>query len=205
MPPNVEGYQRYCPYTLAPEGNELWRAPDLARAQRLVRESGTRGQTVTVLMPDFLVGEGYDKAGRYVVSVLDRLGYRARYRRLTRAQTGKVIFRDRDLQVGFFGWSEDFGKPFGFYKEALTCGGGANVASFCDPAVDREMARAQSLESTDPEAAKRLWAKIDRELTNAAPWVAFATPERITVLADGVSNFQYHPWLEMLLDQLWVK
>jgi hypothetical protein len=57
----------------------------------------------------------------------------------------------------------------GFHKESLTCNGGVNIGSFCDPAVDREMARAQSLESTDPEAANRLWSKIDRQLTDAAP------------------------------------
>ena len=48
LPPGVLGYKRYCPYTFSPTSNGRWRAPDLARARRLVAASGTRGDRVTV-------------------------------------------------------------------------------------------------------------------------------------------------------------
>ena len=50
----------------------------MKRAQRLVRSSGTAGQPVTVWIPDFTPFDA--NAGRYVVSVLKSLGYKARFR-----------------------------------------------------------------------------------------------------------------------------
>ena len=66
------GYVRYCPYTLDPRPTGEWTAPDLAKAQRLIRASGTKGQKVTMWAWSDNV-----KEGRYIVSLLRRLGYRA--------------------------------------------------------------------------------------------------------------------------------
>src|SRR5215831_20408627 len=45
LPPGFPGYKPYCPYTKNP--GRTWSAPDLAKAKRLVKESGTAGQTVS--------------------------------------------------------------------------------------------------------------------------------------------------------------
>ena len=52
--------------------------------------------------------------------------------------------------------------------------GPLNLAAFCDPSIDREIARAHSLHTTDPGAESQHWARIDRKLTDQAPWVAYA-------------------------------
>ena len=79
LPPTMPGYQPYCPYTLHPSPGGAWTAPNLARARRLVRASGTRGDKVTV--PDLTPGGPVPLAmARYVASVLDQLGYRASVR-----------------------------------------------------------------------------------------------------------------------------
>ena len=44
LPPNTEGYRRYCPYTLHPDRAGTYSAPDLAKAQQLVAASGTEGE-----------------------------------------------------------------------------------------------------------------------------------------------------------------
>jgi peptide/nickel transport system substrate-binding protein len=49
LPPVMPGYQPYCPYTLQAGPGGAWTAPDMALAERLVRESGTQGDKVTVL------------------------------------------------------------------------------------------------------------------------------------------------------------
>src|SRR5262249_10156777 len=79
LPRSFFGYRRYCPYTRNPRPDGRWTAPDLARAQRLVAASGTRGERVTVW--------GNSDAGTlgtavvpYTVRLLRRLGYRARAR-----------------------------------------------------------------------------------------------------------------------------
>jgi YVTN family beta-propeller protein len=207
LPPNLDGYEPYCPYTVGPKAAGTWSAPDLERAQRLVRASGTAGQRVTVWLPDYTGIPA--SAGRYVASVLDRLGYRARFR-----FAPDPLGREDELhvQIGFSGESASFPKPASFIGEVLTCGAddpvhqyNSNSAEFCDPAIDREVARAQSLEQTDPERASRLWAKIDRDLTDAAPWVSFANGAQADVVSAKVRNYQFNPRLGVLLDQLWVK
>ena len=47
-PPGTVGFRRYCPYTADPDRTGEWKAPDLARARRLVAASGTKGMRVTV-------------------------------------------------------------------------------------------------------------------------------------------------------------
>jgi YVTN family beta-propeller protein len=195
LPPNFDGYRPYCPYTR-----------DLARARKLVRESHTAGDTVLFWIPHYTgIGTG---AGKYVVSVLDSLGYKARFVFVDDySQEGKLR-----PQAGFNGWLPDFATPAGFIDQALTCEsdqpanpGNQNVAEFCDPAIDRDIARAQSLQATDPEAATNLWSKVDRELTDQAPWVPFGNSLEVGLTSLRVGNYQYNPQWGILLDQLWVR
>ncbi len=209
LPPDVAGYQRYCPYTAAPHasGAGAWTAPDMERARKLVRSSGTAGQAITVWISP---GIGFGaRAGRYIVSVLHSLGYHARY------QLAADPFSNEDkihLQAGFSGWYPDYPAPGGFFDATLTCRAynrvnseNLNFAEFCDPAIDREMTRAGLLQTSDPEAASRLWAKVDRDVTDKAPWVAFANGVVVEVVSSRVGNYQYNPQFGSLLDQLWVR
>ena len=50
LPPGFPGHKDYCPYTKNP--GTKWSAPDVAKAKQLVKESGTLGQKVTVVVPD---------------------------------------------------------------------------------------------------------------------------------------------------------
>ena len=48
LPPELPGYQRYCPYTRHPTPDGHWQSPDLTRARRLVATSHTQGMAVSV-------------------------------------------------------------------------------------------------------------------------------------------------------------
>ncbi len=50
-----------------------------------------------------------------------------------------------------------------------------------------------------------LWAKIDRDITNQAPWVPYANGVVLEVKSPRVGDYQYNPQLGTLLDQLWVR
>ena len=63
LPPNVNGYSSYCPYN----------GPNLAKARRLVAESGTKGQPVTIWIYDIPAGH---RNAAYLVSVLQSIGYK---------------------------------------------------------------------------------------------------------------------------------
>jgi ABC-type dipeptide transport system, periplasmic component len=80
LAPTLPGYRPYCPYTLDPGPSGSWTAPDLAKAERLVAASGTRGMKVMLLVSPPLPGQPTLAIGRYFVSVLERLGYRASFK-----------------------------------------------------------------------------------------------------------------------------
>ena len=89
LPPTLPGYQPYCPYTINPGPSGAWQAPDLARAEQLVRQSGTLGDKVTVVTDPMQATMPGPAAGSYLVSVLRQIGYRASLRAIaSRKPTG---------------------------------------------------------------------------------------------------------------------
>ena len=57
LPPDFPGHQGYCPYTTG-AGDGAWHGPDMAKARRLVRESGTTNAPVTVWSFNNVRGQG---------------------------------------------------------------------------------------------------------------------------------------------------
>jgi peptide/nickel transport system substrate-binding protein len=212
LPPNIDGYRPYCPYTAAPTARGTYSGPNMAKARRLVAASGTRGQRVTVWFYDIPVGR---QNGAYFVTVLRSLGYRAVLK--TVAHDGQPTWRS-GRQAGVSGWGADYPSSGNLLSTQFSCASyttsektNANAAGFCDKRIDRQIARATALQSQDPNAASHVWATIDRELTDAAPWV----PMKSNLSADFVSrrtgNYKYC-WLSgqtgvvsACLDQLWVR
>ena len=99
VPPNVPGYIRYCPYTIDPSAAGTW-TPNLPRARALVRQSGTRGQTVVVW-----TFRSYEAEGNYVVSVMRKLGYKSQLHYV--ADTGEYfvqLTQHPKAQAGLLGW-----------------------------------------------------------------------------------------------------
>jgi peptide/nickel transport system substrate-binding protein len=215
LAPTLPGYRPYCPYTLAPSAGGSWTAPDLARAERLVARSGTRGAKVTLLLMPPLPGQPTLQIGRYLVSVLDRLGYRAFSKLITNAEAsvaGDLSDSSKRPQIGWFPWFQDQPTPSNFIEPLLTCRSfiprspdNSNVAEFCDPQIDAQVAHASALQTRDPAAAGELWSRIDHELVDRAPWVPLYNPRTVTVLGRRVGNYKYHPFWNVLLDQLWVR
>ena len=58
-----------------PEGEGSWSAPDMEKAQRLVRRSGTAGSRVVVKLPPSSLSRLLGPRGDYMIELLDELGY----------------------------------------------------------------------------------------------------------------------------------
>jgi peptide/nickel transport system substrate-binding protein len=82
--------------------------------------------------------------------------------------------------------------------------GNWNDAEFCDPGIDAQMRHAAAAQITDPAAANALWARIDREITDQAPWLPFDNPQAIDIVSKRLGNYQ-HNFLGAILDQFWVR
>ncbi len=187
LPPSFPGYRRYCPYRR-----------DLAKARRLVAKAGTRGTEVAVWATS-----GSVFIASPIVSALRALGYRARL---------KVIDIDAwkydKIQAGVWSWFADYpaASDFAPLFSCRTAGVPVeNPARFCDPAVQRMIERALDLVATDPQMANDLWARIDRMVTDRAPYVPLLNPRRVEYVSGRVGNYQFNPQLGTLFDQLWVR
>jgi len=210
LPPTVPGYRPYCPYTVNPTTSGTWTAPDLAKAKELVRSSGTRGMKVTVLGD-----RNYQSrwAAPYLVRLLRELGYHASLvRRKSPANILELADSRNRTQIGWFGYFQDYPTPSDFIDLLLSCKAftprdvnNFNVAEFCNKSIDAQIKHAYSLESSDPAVANQLWSRIDRELVDQAPWLPLYNERALTALSTRVGNYRYHPFWNIVLDQLWVR
>jgi peptide/nickel transport system substrate-binding protein len=77
--PDFPGYRPYCPDTAGAKDG-AWYGPDMEKARRLVKESGTTDEPVTV----WTIRSLADRAvGSYLVQLLNNLRYRASLRRVS--------------------------------------------------------------------------------------------------------------------------
>ncbi|HEX6714464.1 MAG TPA: ABC transporter substrate-binding protein [Thermoleophilaceae bacterium] len=199
LPAGITGYQPYCPYTRAAQPAGDWRAPDLARARRLVAASGTRGTPVTVwgFTDDPTISPAVI---RYAATVLRRLGYRAHAHLVPQ---GGLDAPFELIQVISASWGND--TPYGMFATWFKCDAPNVHGWFCDRRVDRWLRRAQALRlSTNPRAVEALWARIDRRLVDLAAWVPMINELGLDFVSERVRNYQFHPYWGLIADQLWL-
>ena len=212
LPPGVPGYHGYCPYTRDPSADGRWRAPNLSRARALVAASGTKGMKVTVWNINGPPQAAVDET-REAVAALDQLGYHASLRLLPNSTYFTYTNDSRNhAQVIDGGWSADYAAANDFIGK-LTCSyfiprdglDTTDASEFCDPAFDKQIARAASLQTSDPPAADALWTRLDRDLTDLAIWLPTVIPNEVDLISRRVGDYQYNPVWGVLLDQLWVR
>jgi YVTN family beta-propeller protein len=209
-PPGTVGFRRFCPYTAAPSLTGEWKAPDLARARRLVAASGTRGMNVEVWT--FETGPGgllWENAVTGAVRALEQLGYRATIGRARDLEDWAARVGDRTtrgVQAGVIGW---YGIPRAAPSvlTAFRCveADPPNYSYFCDRRIDTRIRRALEIQATAPDAAVALWAGIERDIVDLAPWVPLFTPGHALLVSERVGNVQRNPELGVLTDLLWVR
>ena len=188
LPANSPGYRQYCPYER-----------DLAEAKRLVAASGTRGMSVV-----FLTRVSYASAHSHVVRALRALGYRARLRVVDdRAYYDELFEAGDTVQAGYAGFAAAYPSAGSFIEGLLSSFGGQT--GFADQAVAREITRARELQTTDPVGANEVWARVDRMIVDAAPFVPMYNLRSLVLVSERAGNFQFHPVWFTLLDQLWVR
>jgi peptide/nickel transport system substrate-binding protein len=209
LPPNFPGYEPYCPYTKNP-GSGKWTAPDMAKAKQLIQQSGTKGATVKVNTDT----TDTDKAlGLYFVGLLNKLGYKASLQALSSDIQYPYIQNSKNhVQFAFSDWFQDYPAASDFLNILLGCGSihlnsnsSPNIAEFCDKKIQAEMDRAGKIGITNAAKANKLWAQVDKEVTDQAPWVSMYNPKYIDFLSKRVKGYQFSPQWYFLIDQASVK
>ena len=112
---------------------------------------------------------------------------------------------DRLQIYGDGNWIPQYPDPSSYLPSFFGCGGATSNGYYCNPAIDREMQRAELLEPTDPAKSAALWEAIDRQLTDAAEWVPTVASREVELTSDRLRNYEYNPVWGFLADQAWVR
>ena len=209
LPVGMAGYEPYCPFTKNP-GSGKWSAPDMEKAKQLIEESGTKGQKVTLIGDDKAIPKSI---ATYMQGVLRDLGYDASLKTISHnIQFTYIQNTNNNVQISVTDWYADYPAPSDFLNVLYGCDSfhpgsdsSINMAGWCDKKVDGDMKQALATAVTDPKAADALWAKVDKEVTDAAPAAALFQPKRVDVVSTRVGNFMFNDSFHMLLSQVWVK
>ncbi len=208
LPPNFPGHKPYCPYTKNP--GTKWSAPDVAKAKQLVKESGTAGQRVAVVVPDDEVNKSM---GVYIQSVLNDIGYRATVKTIS----GNIFFTyvqntKNKVQINVQQWYQDYPAASDFLYILFGCesfhpgsDSSINIAGFCDRKINARMKAALALGVRNEAAANVQWTQIDRAVTDASPMATMFTPKHVDFVSKRVGNFTFSKQFYWLVDQSWVK
>lgn len=209
LPPSFPGYKPYCPYSKG-GGGTRWVAPDMAKARKLIAASGTAGMKIRVWSESTTVAKN---TGLYFVSLLNQLGYKATLKTLNTGVYFNVVGNSKNkVQFNYDDWIADYPAASDFINTLLSCkafipnsSSNYNYPQFCDKSVDGQIAKALKLALTNQEAANALWARIDRQITDKAPWLPLVNPAQIDFLSKRVKNYVHSAQDKMLIDQLQVQ
>jgi peptide/nickel transport system substrate-binding protein len=177
LPKGAPGYAKF---TLYPH--------DLATARQLIKEAKPSDLGIIVWTDD----RGSDaRAGAYLQSVLDRLGFRAKLRTVERARYFGVIggHRTPNLDAGLGYWTQEVPHPNDLFGpllngEAIRRTGNTNFARFDDQALNEEMDRlaGQPLDSS----TEGDYGDLDKSVMEQAPWAPFGNREATTFTSDRI-------------------
>ena len=177
LPPGYPSYRRH---TLYPY--------DLRKAKRLVAESGERGKRVTVWNHDV---PGDLPFTEYLVTVLDKLGFRAREKVVPASDYWSTLSEPlTNAQIGFANWIQDYPHPLDWFGVLLdgrqtTTARNDNFAYFDVPWVHREIESLTRQPNLTPQLNAR-WRQLDRKVMKLAPWAPFLNREEIDLFSARV-------------------
>ncbi|HEY7042038.1 MAG TPA: ABC transporter substrate-binding protein [Nocardioidaceae bacterium] len=174
VPINFLGYRPYCPYKLDP-----------ARAQKLVHRSPNYGKPVSVV--SYVGGTGAD---RYVVELLNSLGFRARLAPLDEDGNPK-----EPQDITLYSWAADYVGPADFILGIRT--------GLITPG---DLTDAYAKQSESQFQGTRAWAAADRHLTDNALVIPIGTGSTLGFTSKRVGNYQTAPapGNSPMIDQMWV-
>jgi peptide/nickel transport system substrate-binding protein len=208
LPPGFPGYEPYCPYTKDP-GTE-WSEPDVDKAKQLVKDSGTAGQKVTIIVEDTAISRAI---GVYLQSVLTDIGWDASVKAISpNIQFTYIQNTNNNVQISVSQWYQDYPAASDFLYILLSCDSfhpgsdsSVNIAGYCNKDVDAKMKKALELAITDEAGANKLWAEVDKAVTDEGPMAVMFNPKHVDFVSKRLGNFVFNSQFYWTVSQSWVK
>jgi peptide/nickel transport system substrate-binding protein len=208
VPPDFPGHSPYCPFTVGGGSDGKWVAPDMDRARKLVRRSGTAGAKVLVVTGR----DGhFPAAARQLVKLLRTLGYDASLRPpLSFDKFFDLVADPRNrFHAGLTAWGADYPAASNYPAPLAGCrhrgAGFENFTGYCDAPLDKMISAAYEQQTNDPGGASDSWAAIDKVAVDAAATIPFSTELHQDFVSRRVGNVLDHPVTGPFIAQLWVQ
>jgi peptide/nickel transport system substrate-binding protein len=182
----------------------------MAKAMQLMKASGQTGAVVHVNTDTTPA----DKAlGEYFIGLLNKLGFKARPQFLSNAIQYTYVQNSKNkVEFAFSDWYDDYPAASDFLNILLGCGSfhpnsnsSPNIAAFCNKSIQAKMDNAAKVGVRNLQQANNIWAQVDKETTDQAPWVSMFNPKQLNFVSKRVKGFQWSPQWYFLLDQASVK
>ncbi|MFT9014180.1 MAG: ABC transporter substrate-binding protein [Acetobacter sp.] len=188
---------------------EQWHAPDLETARRLVRESGTLGQKVTLITGNTSTEMAM---GNWARDMLDAIGYHAVLRPLNTGLAFSYIQNtDNHMQIALTSWAADYLSPSNFLDALLGCenfhphsDSSINMPGFCDASVQSLMDRAKTDTSLTTAQRNALWQQANMRVMALSPIAPAFETDAVILTSPRVKNFFYTPVNRLLFSQVWL-
>ena len=213
IPRDFPGHVAYCPYTLGADPAhpaQVWRAPDIELAKRLVRESGTFGAHVTLVVPDHAYAIAM---GAYLQSMLHRIGYEASLRALDfNVQYTYIQNSNNKVQISMSDQQADYPAASDFLEIFFSCGAfhpgsdsSLNFSGYCNKDLDARMKAADAASVIDRARGNAMWAAIDREVTNLSLQAPLFQNSQVDLVSERLGNYTFSQVAHMLFSKVWVR
>jgi peptide/nickel transport system substrate-binding protein len=148
---------------------------DLAKAKRLIRQSGEAGADVTVWNHD----RGTDpKATAYLVDVLNSIGLKAKEKIINSGVYWTTVGNQATkAQIGFADWFQDYPHPLDWIDvlmngNRITQTHNNNYSNYDNSTVDAKIEELKK-EPKLTDAVNSQWADLDKTIMQDAPWAPF--------------------------------
>jgi peptide/nickel transport system substrate-binding protein len=164
LPPTYPQYKRHNLYPY-----------DLAKAKKLIQQSGDAGAEVTVWNHD----RGTDpKASAYLVDVLNSIGLKAKEKIINSGVYWTTVGNQATkAQIGFADWFQDYPHPLDWIDvlmngNRITQTHNNNYSNYDNSTVNAKI-EALKKEPKLTDAVNSQWADLDKTIMQDAPWAPF--------------------------------
>lgn len=170
---------------------------NIARAKQLLAEAGyPKGfETVIWTRPTGSALNPNPQTGAELLQAdLEKIGIKAQVKIV---EWGELI---REAKQGehdllFMGWAGDNGDPDNFLTPQFSCAAvrsGTNFARFCQPELDKLIAKAKA--TTDQTQRTQLYLAAQKIIYDAALWLPIGHPKVIALTRGNVSGYRVSPF-----------
>ena len=183
LPEGIPGHPTGdCPYGPA-DGHG-----DIAKAQQLVQQSGTAGQSITVW--------GEQRAPRtqyveYYADLLNKIGYNATPKLISDTTYFPTIGNAKTMpQTGFADWIQDFPNPVDFYllltTSAIQPVNNENFGNVSDPFIDQQVAKLEPTPTANLDSVASQWQALDEYVAKKAYVVVYGSEQVPKFFSDRI-------------------